>query len=326
MKSPLPKLARDLAALVGIARKETSPAVIEAALADARAQVLAATRDREVAEASYRDGLLDASPAESERHLAEKASATVRLDRAEALVAALVQRLAMAREAETRAARQAIYEDAVAKCEAIKARLPAEYAHHAGALRGLLRDLAEAEVARARSEKEAPDFPSIPSPEDEIRGGNGVPEEIISQETVRLWVIDGQTEPLFEGTQAKVQRHPNDPERGSYSPSRGTHMYGSSGGTLHCSLRSFTRTKYREGINGVALDHLYAYVSLPPLNHYGDPFVTPERFRSADTALAHLGSDLRPDPKIERKVVERLELVPAVPRQDGNVTALRGAA
>ena len=102
-------------------------------------------------------------------------------------------------------------------------------------------------------------------------------------------------------------------------------MYSSSG-AFRCTLRTFTRTKYREGINGVALDRLYAYVSLPALNVYGDAYCTSEHYRCADTALAHLGGELRPDPKIERKVCERLELVPAVPHYDGNVTALRGAA
>nr|USU31599.1 hypothetical protein NG677_20120 [Methylobacterium sp. OTU13CASTA1] len=325
MKSPLPKLAADFKALVGIARKESSPAVIEAALADARAQVATATAEREAAEAAYRDGLLDASPAESERHLAEKASATVRLDRAEHLVAALTQRLGMARNAEAHAARKAIHDDAVAKCEAIKARLPAEYRTHAGAIRGLLRDLAEAEVARERAAKEAPDFPAILSPEDEVRGGNSVPQEIVSHETVRLWVIDGRTEPMPEDAQEQVRRQPNAPERGYWTPPPGGRL-ATGGGNIACTLRAFTRTKYRPAVNGVALDQLYAYVSLPPLNHYGDAYCTPERFRSADTALAHLGSELRPDPKVERLIAERFELVPAVPHRDDNVTALRGAA
>nr|USU32916.1 hypothetical protein NG677_04235 [Methylobacterium sp. OTU13CASTA1] len=325
MKSPLPKLAKDFAALVGIARKESSPAVIEAALADARAQVATAIAEREAVEEVYRDGLLDASPAESERQLAAATAAKVKVDRAERLVAALTQRLAMAQDAEAHAARKAIHDDAQAKCEAIKARLPAEYRHHAGALRGLLRDLAEAEVARARAQKEAPDFPAIPSPEDEVRGGNSVPEEIISQETVRLWVIDGQTEPMPVEAQAQVLRQPSDPERGLWTPPPGGSL-AIGGNGITCTLRTFTRTKYREGVNGVALDQLYAYVSLPPLNHYGDAYCTPERFRSADTALAHLGSELRPDPKIERRIAERFEMVPAAHRNDDNVTALRGAA
>ncbi|MDO9426032.1 MAG: hypothetical protein Q7T93_04305 [Methylobacterium sp.] len=325
MKSPLPKLAADFKALVGIARKESSPVVIEAALADARAQVVTATAEREAAEAAYRDGLLDASPAESERHLAEKASATVRLDRSEHLVAALTQRLAMARNAEAHATRKAIHDDAVAKCEAIKARLPAEYRHHAGALRSLIRDLAEAEVARERAAKEAPDFPAISSPEDDVRGGNGVPEEIISQETVRLWVIDGRTDPMPKEAQGQVRHQPNAPGRGYWTPPPGGSL-ATGGNGITCTLRTFTRTKYRPGVNGVALDRLYAYVSLPPLNHYGDAYCTPEPYRGADTALAHLSGELRPDPKIERWVTERFEMVPMVPRRDDNVTALRGAA
>lgn len=325
MKSPLPKLDRDLAALVKIARKEADPEKIEAALADARAQVETALAEREAAEAAYRDGLLDASPAESEQQLAAVSAAKVRTDRAEALVAALSQRLTMARDEQDRARRKAIHDDATAKCAAIRARLPEEYRHHASALRALLRDLAAAEVARLHAEREASEFGFIPSPEDEVRGGIGVPEEIISQDAVQLWVLDGRVEPLAADAQKKVQRHPTDPERGSYTPPPGAHTYRSSG-ALSCSQRTFQRTKYREGVSGVALDRLYAFVSLPALNVYGDAYCTPERYRSADTALAHLGGELRPDPKIGREVRERLELLPAVPALEGNVTTFQGAA
>ena len=134
----MPKLAKDLASLVGIARKETDSATIEAALIEARSQIEAATREREAAEAAYRDGLLDSSQVELEKRLAEKAAATVRLDRAEALVAALTQRLTMAREEQDRARRKAIHDDTT-KCNAIRARLPAEYRTHALAIRNLLR-------------------------------------------------------------------------------------------------------------------------------------------------------------------------------------------
>ena len=67
MKSTLPKLAKDLAALVGIARKETDPEKIEVALIDARGQNDAAVADREAAEAAYRNSLLESSPEDSER-------------------------------------------------------------------------------------------------------------------------------------------------------------------------------------------------------------------------------------------------------------------
>ena len=114
----MPKLARDLATLVGVARRETSVEKIEAALIEARQQIEVATGDREAAEAEYRDKLLDASQAELEKCLAAKSAATIRLDRAEALTAALTQRFGMARETETRAAREAIHRDAVEKCGA----------------------------------------------------------------------------------------------------------------------------------------------------------------------------------------------------------------
>ena len=216
MKS-LPKIAESFASLVGVARKEASPAVIETALVDARGQMVAATAEREAAEANYRDGLLDASPAESERQLAAASAAKVKVDRAETLVAALTQRLGAARDAEAHTARQKIHDDAAAKCEAIRARLSVEYQHHALALRHLLRDLAEAECARERAAKEAPDFPGIPSPEADLRNLNGLPVEIVDTETVELWVVDGRTEPVPVDQQGDVRRTGEHRDRGTLS-------------------------------------------------------------------------------------------------------------
>ena len=327
MKSPLPKLAKDLAALIGIARKETSPAVIEGALADARGQVEAAVAEREAAEASYRDSLLDASPAESERQLAAASAAKVKVDRAEALVAALTQRLCTAREAEAYAERKAIHRDAVEKCEGIKARLPAEYQLHAAALRSLLRDLAEADVARERATKEAPDFPAILPPETELRLLNGLPEEIVNKEMVELWVIDGRTDPVPEDRQGDVRRFGEHHDRGTLSlPGNDHHSAPTSGVALTCTLRKFTRTRYREAVADRGRDLLCRTVGLPGFAFNDMAFVTADPFRDHAGALVELASDLPPTAHLDRPIRERLELLPAVPRTEAEVVQLRGAA
>lgn len=316
MKSPIPKLARSFAEAVGIARRETSPERIEAALVDARKDVETANAERVAAEAAYRDGLLDASPAESERQLAAASAAKVKVDRAEALVAALTQRLGHARQEQDRARRAAIHADAATKCAAIRERLPAEYRHHAGALRSLLRDLAEAEVARLAAIKEAPDLPAILSPEDEARGALSFPEEIIARETVELWAMEGRAEPLPQEAQGRVQRHPSDPRRGILHPlpvENARPLYGV-GGHFHCVLQRFERVRYREAFSpSSSYESLLKAVGLPAFALYGDAYVVPEPFRGADGALAHLAAEMQPAPKIERPVKERFEALPDEP-------------
>ena len=218
VKTVLPKLARDLANLIGISRKETDLDKLTTALDEARGQILAATRDREAAEAAYRDGLLDATPADLEKLLVAKGRATVDLDRAEALTAALVNRIASVREAAEQDRRRALHDDAVTKCADLRKRLAPEYAHHAGALRALLRDLAAAEVARERAEAEAPELPRIASPEIEVRGMFSVPEEIIERKEVELWVYLSHADPIPDDVQRKVQQQQGSRDRGYYTP------------------------------------------------------------------------------------------------------------
>ncbi|WP_267355250.1 MULTISPECIES: hypothetical protein [unclassified Methylobacterium] len=327
MKSPA-KIVRDsLAVLVGAARQETSLDKLVSGLSEAHAQVEAATRDREAAEVAYRDGLLDASEAGLENLLREKGAATVRLDKAEALVAAFTNRIATVREAEARAARQAIHTDAVAKVEAIKARLPVEYRHHALAIRHLLRDLCEAEAAVARAATAAPDFPAIASPEAELRVLHGLPEEIVSSETVELWVVDGRTDPVPEQRQGDVRASAEHPGRGMlYLPGSAHHTAPTTGVPLTCTLRAFTHTRYREAVSPRDDGSLLRAVALPAFGLTDSAFVTASPYRDHNGALIELASDLPPPAPLGRPIREKLELLPAVPHAEAEVVQLRGAA
>lgn len=313
MKTSIPKLAKDLAALVGIARKETDPEKIEAALTDARAQVETAVAEREAAEAAYRDGLLDASPAESEQHLAVASAAKVKVDRAEALVSALAQRLTLARDEQDRARRKAVHDDAVAKCAAIRDRLPEEYRHHATALRTLLRDLAEAEVTRERAQDLCGEFGEIPSPESGPRGLMGSPEEVIEETEVDLWTIVGRSQPLPADQQDKVRQD---------REARGRAYHYSGGTPFECSRLRYKRTRYREAIYSPStVGSLLNHVNLPTFHAFGDDFVTAERFRGAHTTLEHLARERVDRHEHERPVRERLEMV-TEKREDGASVAV----
>lgn len=296
-----PKLQKDTASAFGLARKTTDVVAIEAAISEARTMIAEGEREEAAAEARYRDALLadDGDPAAA---LAEAQAAKIKRDRGEAQVAELTSRLAGIRADQERADRKAIHDDAVAKCEAIRVRLPDEYRHHALAIRGLLRDLAEAEVARQRAASLQEEFGPIPDPEYRLRGLGQVPEEIIERTEVSLWVINGRTEPVSAERQVQVRAD-------AYGGDQGTLPHPGGAG-FRCTRQRFTRVRYREAINPPHdAGSLYALVNLPAFHAYGDDFVTAERRRGADTALDHLSRDLRDRPETDRPVVERLDLV-----------------
>lgn len=322
MKTPAQKTAKPATDLVALARTGTDLDALDAGLAEARGQTETASRDRDAAEASYREQILDASPAELTKIQETKARATVDLDRAEALVAALTRRIANVRDDKERDARKAEHADAVTKCDAIRQRLPAEYRRHALALRLLLRDLAEAEVARQRAEPLQEEFGAIPSVEDELRHLGYVPEEVVGQETVTLWAIDGRAEPLPAEKQAEVQ---------SAGKSNRGHLYtgdtgrvSSAGHPFECTRRRFTRTRYRAAVNAPwNAASLLNTVSLPAFDAYGEDFVTAERFRGADTVLEHLGREMVEPGEHVRPVLERFELVDDTPRDGAQAEAMQ---
>ncbi|WP_457107131.1 hypothetical protein [Methylobacterium sp. P5_C11] len=316
MKTPSQKTAKPATDLVALSRTGTDLDALDAGLAEARGQIAAATRDRDAAEASYREQILDASPAELAKIQETKARAVVDLDRAEALVAALTRRIASVRDDRERDARRVQHADAVAKCDAIRARLPAEYRRHALALRILLRDLAEAEVAREQASPLQEEFGWIPPVEDELRRLARTPEEILSREEVLLWTINGRGEPVPDAQQAEVQPQAGG-NKGLLYPGNPGRVAGR-GVPFECTRRRYTRTRYRAAIeapwNGSSLLNA---VNLPAFDAHHEDFVTAERFRSVDTALAHLSREL-PEPGDDaRPVRERFEMLDDTPHDGG---------
>lgn len=322
MKTPAQKTAKPGTDLVVLSRTGTDLDALVTGLSEAQQQIETATRDREAAEASYREQILDASPAELEKIQATKARATVDFDRAEALVAALNRRIAIVRDDRERDERRAQHANAVAKCTAIRQRLPAEYRRHALALRILLRDLAEAETARMQAEPLAAEFGWIPSVEAELRNLDRAPEVIVDEEEVMLWAIDGRREPLAAEKQAEVQSTGRS-NKGLFYTGQAGRVAGS-GHPFECTRRRFTRTRYRAAIeapwNAVSLLNA---VHLPAFLSYGEDFVTAEQLRSADTALAHLDRELPDAGERDRPVLERFEMVDDTPRDGGPAEAMQ---
>lgn len=313
MKSPRAAI-RSIASAFGRARTASDAKTIEAAITEAKVMIAEGERDEAAAGERYRSALLD-DDADPEAHLAEQRAAKVRRERGEAQVADLTIWLGDLRAGEARAAREAVHADAVVKCEAIKARLPVEYRSHALAIRGLLRDLAEAEAAIGRAATEAPDFPAIPSPEADLRTLYGLPEEIVERAEVRLFVVDGRTDPVPVERQGDVRRSPEHPHRGTFYLAGMAHPFApTSGVALTCTERSFTRTRYREPVEGFRQEALHRTVSLPGFGLNEPAFVTADPLRDYSGALVELSSDLPPPVgRPDRPIHERLELIPEPP-------------
>lgn len=170
------------------------------------------------------------------------------------------------------------------------ARIPAEYRHHALAIRALLRDLAKAEVARERATPLLEEFGPIEGPE-LARDLSYHPEEIVERTEVTLWAINGRIQPLPEERQGEVR------------PIAGTNQgqVFTDGHPVLCVRQRFNRIRYREPIASPSNNgSLLRYVNLPAFYAYGGDFVTAERGRGPLTALEHLSRDL-----VERAVHER---------------------
>lgn len=209
------KLAKDLAGLIGISRKETDTEKLAAALKEGRSQVAAASADREAAEASYRATILDATPAELERLQAAKARATIALDRAEALVAALVARIDLVRDDQEQAGRRARYQNAQALAQAAQQALAQDYPDIARRVHALLRTVAEAEAAVIEANAELPAGAAvIRSPERAVRDAARLPLDMTTTE-VELWRTVGNIEPLPEADQRRVQAVRGNPDHGT---------------------------------------------------------------------------------------------------------------
>lgn len=322
VKKPIQKTAKPIDDLVALSRTGTDLDALEVGLAQARGQIDVAIRDLADVEAIYRERILDSTASELAEIQEGKLETTIARDRAEALVAALTRRIASVRNDREQDARRAQHADAVAKCDAIRQRLPAEYRRHALALRGLLRDLAEAEVARELAEPLQAEFGAIPPVEHEMRRLAYVPEEIVSQEEVLLWAIDGRPEPLPAQRQVEVQPAGKPNQGYIYSSDAGKAV--GRGHPMNCTRRSFTRTRYREAI--AAPWHaasLLNTVSLPAFDVHSEDFVTAEQFRGVDTALAHLERDLPEPAELTRPVLERFEMVADTPRDGGPAVTMQ---
>ncbi|GJE46864.1 hypothetical protein [Methylobacterium soli] len=140
-------MLKTLKSLIGINQKaDAAAAEIEKAPSDARDEIMAAERVNAEADAQYRAGLLSLDDAEAQKIVADKQAATLRQDRAAALVEALSSKLALAQAAEVQARRRRQYFEATKDQAAAAKVLATEYPRLARSLAELLFTVAEADA------------------------------------------------------------------------------------------------------------------------------------------------------------------------------------
>ncbi len=190
-------MIRALKNLLGLAQREDATvAELTPSLPTAETELVAAQAAQAAAEEAYRAALLTANETALLQLDAARREATVRIDRAMALVGALRERLADAQAREAEAARVMRFEEARKQADDAAAALAEWYPKLASDLVALLTVVAQAEQLVQAANAERPEgTEAIPPVERRVRSRPGTPEELVHSEQVELWVQVGQTRP-----------------------------------------------------------------------------------------------------------------------------------
>jgi hypothetical protein len=182
--------------LLGLAaREDATTDELAPSLPAAEAELAAAHEAAAAADAAYRSGLLTAGEAALLQLDAARREAAVRIERAEALVSALRERLETAREREAEVARVEVYENAKRLAAEGREAL-ALYPQAAQDLVTILTVIAEAELAVAQANADRPrGAEPIPAVEHAVRDVPTGPDEVISEVEVQRWVRVGDIVP-----------------------------------------------------------------------------------------------------------------------------------
>ncbi|QRE78259.1 hypothetical protein [Methylobacterium aquaticum] len=182
-------MLKTLKSLIGVVRAPDAPSSeLESALASAEAQVTAAAGEVSEAEAAYQAGLLDSDDAGLARLRSAREAASVKQERAAALVTALRQRIAAVQVQEDEAGRRERYAAAKRASAAAGKVLATEYPRLARDLVAVLRQVAEADLLVIAANEALPAgaerlFPT----EALVRREPDTPERVLKDEIFTAW-------------------------------------------------------------------------------------------------------------------------------------------
>ena len=175
---------------------------LEASLAKVKTMQAEATAELSARVAKRQEMLLTATDDEVKAFDQQTGEIGLKVARCGAGVEDLTGKLAGARATAAEAGRRALYDEAAAKAEAAQDALRTVYPEVVTTLRGLLRQVAEAEIAVAAANADRPEgAPKLDGPEDFRLGASR--DEVVSTRRVQLWA-DGYGAPLPSDLQAKV--------------------------------------------------------------------------------------------------------------------------
>lgn len=256
-------MIRALKHLLGLAaREDATAAELTPSLPTAEAELIAAQVAQATAETSYRTALLTADEAALLKLDAARREATVRIDRATALIEALRERLADAQAREAEADRVMRFEKARQQTDDAAAALAQWYPQLASDLVALLMAVAQAEqtVQAANADLPRNAVPILPV-EHRARSRDGSPEEVTDRVRVKRWVHAGQVLPGSVDHNAVV------PTEGGRGRLKIDGLPLNEGRDME--LRLFTEEAYFPADQGAAPDPLAQRLVLPGFR-YGD--------------------------------------------------------
>lgn len=250
-------MIRALKNLLGLAqRDDATSGELLPSLPAAEAELAAAREAQAAAVAAYRAGLLSADEAALRHRDTACRDAEVRLDRAKALVEALRERLAEARDREAEAERVAVYQAAQRQADDARRALAELYPQLAGDLVQVIELVARAEVevemANAGLPRNAEPLASV---EHTARDIPAEPDEILSEIEVERWVAVGNVKP---GSFDQSNVYVTGPGRGVIKVA-GLPL----GECTQVELRVFTERRVRRGEGRKTAYRLAEKVSLP---------------------------------------------------------------
>lgn len=280
----------DLAPLIALATKaKATSAEIETALETAWQAVAEAKAAHDQADADYTRGLLDLDEAGLQRVLDVRSAATIRRDRAAALVEALEDRFSEVQGDEAEQRRVAAYAAARTKGATAEKLIAERYPEIGRQLRSLLREIAEAEAAIGAVNADLPkNAAPLASPEIAVRARPVLPRKIVSETEVDLWCYKSEGWPIPAEFQSRIKA-------GADGNGYGTHN-----GTTGYVRRRFLRREFLPQQQGDDPTRLASDVELPAMHERGPPLwrgptgwgITPQDvLRRLDEAEASLAED-----------------------------------
>lgn len=259
-------MIRALKALLGLAQREDATTdELAPSLPAAEDELSAAREAQAAAEAAYRAGLLTADEKGLQQLDGARRDAGMRVERAEALVDALRERLVEAREREAEAERVAVYQAAQRQADDARQALAEVYPQLAGDLVRVIELVARAEIEVEAANADLPrNAEPLTSVEHTARDIPAEADEVLSEVEVKRWVAVGNVKP---GTFDQGNVYKTGPGRGVIRI-EGVPV----NECTQVELRTFTERRFQRGRGHISAYRLAEKISLPGFLA-SDPYV-----------------------------------------------------